>query len=95
MDETPHTILTTRPAPARVDPSTVAQHIGHLFARSLLSAVVLTAVEGTLDSIPAPRRKAPELVSDAIQRAVRAAVNEAWGKKPICKVMVNVVDTKR
>ena len=57
--------------------------------------IVLTAVEGTLDSIPAPRRKAPELVSDAIQRAVRAAVNEAWGKKPICKVMVNVVDTKR
>lgn len=43
MDETPHTILTARPAPPRVDPSTVALHIGHLFARSLLSAIVLTA----------------------------------------------------
>jgi ribonuclease J len=55
--------------------------------------VVLGAVEGTLKSIPGKGRKSPDLVSEAIRRAVRAAVNEAWGKKPICKVLVNVVDS--
>jgi ribonuclease J len=54
--------------------------------------VVLDAVAGTLKSIPAKRRKSPDLVGEAIRRAVRAAVNSAWGKKPICKVLVNVVE---
>jgi ribonuclease J len=27
-------------------------------------------------------------VENAVQRAVRAAVNEAWGKKPACHVLV-------
>lgn len=54
--------------------------------------VVLDAVDGTLRSIPGKGRKSPDLVAEAIRRAVRAAVNETWGKKPICKVLVNVVD---
>ncbi|MDP1639489.1 MAG: ribonuclease J [Hyphomicrobium sp.] len=56
--------------------------------------IVLDAVEGTLRSIPEKNRKNPESVAESVRRAVRAAVNEAWGKKPICKVLVNVVDTK-
>jgi ribonuclease J len=56
--------------------------------------IVLDAVEGTLRSIPEKSRKNPESVAESVRRAVRAAVNEAWGKKPICKVLVNVVDTK-
>jgi ribonuclease J len=56
--------------------------------------IVLDAVEGTLRSIPQQNRRNPEVVGEAVRRAVRAAVNEAWGKKPICKVLVNVVDTK-
>jgi len=55
--------------------------------------VVLDAVDGTLRSIPAKGRKTPDLVGEAIRRAVRAAVNEVWGKKPICKVLVNVVES--
>ncbi len=43
---------------------------------------------------PSKKRKNPDIVAEAVRRAVRAAVNEAWGKKPICKVLVNVVDTK-
>ena len=54
--------------------------------------VVLDAVDGTLASIPQQHRRNPENVAEAVRRAVRAAVNEAWGKKPICKVLVNVVD---
>lgn len=57
--------------------------------------VVLDAVDGTLSSIPGKGRKSPELVAEAVRRATRAAVNAAWGKKPICKVLVNVVDMGR
>lgn len=49
------------------------------------------AALGTIDSIPKPRRKDPALVSDAVRRAVRAAVNQAWGKKPICSVLLTVL----
>ena len=52
---------------------------------------VLVAVEGALDSIPKGKRRDAALVRDALQRAARAAVNEAWGKRPICKVLVSVV----
>lgn len=56
--------------------------------------VVLDAVEGTLRSIPQNNRKNPENLAESVRRSVRAAVNDVWGKKPICKVLVNVVDTK-
>jgi ribonuclease J len=54
--------------------------------------VVVTAIEGTLKSIPAARRRDLETVEDAVRRAVRAAVGEVWGKKPIAKVLISVVD---
>jgi ribonuclease J len=56
--------------------------------------VALDAVEGTLKSIPQPRRKDPEMVREAVRRAVRGAIAEAWGKKPIVKVLINVVEGK-
>jgi len=54
--------------------------------------VVLDAVDGTLRSIPQKNRKNPDLVGEAVRRSVRAAVNGAWGKKPICHVLVNMID---
>jgi len=54
--------------------------------------IAYDAVEGTMRSIPAARRRDPDLVEEAIRKAIRAAIYEAWGKKPICKVMVSVVD---
>ncbi len=39
-------------------------------------------------------RKNPDNLAESVRRSVRSAVNQAWGKKPICKVLVNVVDTK-
>ena len=53
--------------------------------------VVLDAVDGTLESIPPARRKDVELVRDAVRRAVRAAIDQEWGKKPIVKVLINKV----
>jgi ribonuclease J len=49
------------------------------------------AAIGAITSIPRPRRKSPDLVREAVRKSVRAAVNAAWGKKPICTVMVSVV----
>ena len=53
--------------------------------------VVLDAVDGTIESIPAGRRKDVELVRDAVRRAVRAAVDQEWGKKPIVKVLITKI----
>jgi ribonuclease J len=56
--------------------------------------LVLDAVEGTLKSIPASRRRNIDVVREAVRRAARGAIASAWGKKPIAKVMISVVDTK-
>ena len=56
--------------------------------------LVLSTVEGTIKGIAAARRKDRDMVAEAVRRAVRAAVNEAWGKKPIVKVLLSVVDGK-
>ena len=49
------------------------------------------AVRGTLQSIPKPRRKDHAMVSEAVRRAVRSAINQAWGKKPVCSVLLTVL----
>jgi ribonuclease J len=54
--------------------------------------IVLDAIDGTLRSIPPKRRGDHVMVQDAAQRAVRSAINEAWGKKPVVKVLLSVVD---
>lgn len=54
--------------------------------------IVLDAIDGTLRSIPPKRRGDHGMVQDAVLRAVRSAINEAWGKKPVVKVLVSVVD---
>ena len=53
--------------------------------------IVRGSVTGTIESIPRPKRKDRALVSDAVRRSVRAAVNQAWGKKPMCSVLVTVL----
>ncbi|MBN9017179.1 MAG: ribonuclease J [Rhizobiales bacterium] len=59
---------------------------GHPFEETVMSAVL-----GTIESIPRARRRDVELVRDALRRAVRAAVREGWGKKPLCTVFVTIV----
>jgi len=49
------------------------------------------AAIGTVESIPRPRRKDTNLVSEAVRRGVRAAINQAWGKKPVCSVLLTVL----
>jgi len=49
------------------------------------------AAANTLEGLPKARRKDIAMVRDAVKRAVRGAVNERWGKKPIVEVMISVV----
>ena len=53
--------------------------------------IVAEAVTGAVDSIPRPRRRDPDLVKESARRAARAAVNQRWGKKPLCRVLVTVL----
>src|SRR5690349_17871970 len=54
-------------------------------------AIVSRAAFETVEQLPKPRRRDPEAVSEAVRRAVRGAIAERWGKKPICLVQVLVV----
>ncbi len=58
--------------------------------RSFRDAIEVAAAN-TLDGLPKARRKDIETVRDAVKRAVRGAVNERWGKKPIVEVLITVV----
>jgi ribonuclease J len=40
------------------------------------------------ESMPRARRRDPEAVTEAVRRAVRAALSSAWNKKPTCHVHV-------
>jgi ribonuclease J len=53
-----------------------------------MEALVTDAVYDALDSLPKQRRRDPEAVEEAVKRSVRGQVNAAWGKKPVCHVMV-------
>lgn len=53
-----------------------------------LEELMLDAAIGAVDSIPRVRRKDLDLVQEAVRRAVRAAANETWGKKPLVTVFV-------
>ncbi len=49
------------------------------------------AVVGAIESIPRARRKDLDMMQEAVRRAVRAAANETWGKKPIVTAFITKV----
>lgn len=58
---------------------------------SLLAEVAMDAVEDTFESLPKARRRDPDSVAEAVRRAVRSAIAQQWGKKPICHVHILTV----
>ncbi len=56
-----------------------------------LDEIARRAVEEAFEALPKPRRRDPDDVAESLRRAVRAAIAERWGKKPICHVHVLVV----
>ncbi len=57
----------------------------------VLADIALDAVEDTVENLPRQRRRDPDAVAEAVKRAVRAAIAQQWGKKPICYVHVLAV----
>jgi ribonuclease J len=49
------------------------------------------AAVGAIESIPRARRKDLDLLQESARRAIRAAANQIWGKKPVVTVFVNKV----
>lgn len=56
--------------------------------------IAADAAEGALRSIPPSRRKDADMVEEAIAKSIRAAIDQAWGKKPIVHCIVTKVDAK-
>ncbi|MGP0061654.1 MAG: ribonuclease J [Beijerinckiaceae bacterium] len=57
-------------------------------AGAVLDEVVDDALFQTFDNLPRPKRRDAGVVSGAIEKAVRSAVAEAWGKRPLVHVLV-------
>jgi len=74
------------------DPKTALIGIPQMGARGeSFHEIAEKAAIGAIEGIPRPRRKGADLVGEAVRKAVRSAVSAAWGKKPICSVLVSVV----
>jgi ribonuclease J len=57
-------------------------------AGEALDEIVFDVVVSTVESLPRARRRDSDAIAESVRRAVRATVNEHWGKKPICLVHV-------
>jgi ribonuclease J len=85
-------IVMTRGGDLAADPQVATAGVPQLDADGeSFAEIAEKAALGAIESIPRPRRKSAELVGEAVRKSVRAALNNAWGKKPICKVLVSVV----
>jgi ribonuclease J len=57
-------------------------------AGEVLGDLVFDVVVSTVEGLPRARRRDPDALAESVRRAVRASVNEHWGKKPLCFVHV-------
>ncbi|WP_440640608.1 ribonuclease J [Bradyrhizobium sp. PUT101] len=60
-------------------------------AGELFDDIVFDAVMSTIEGLPKARRRDPDALAESVRRAVRAVINEHWGKKPPCLVHVLTV----
>lgn len=56
-----------------------------------LDDIVFDAVTSTIEGLPKARRRDADALAESVRRAVRAVINEHWGKKPACLVHVLTV----
>jgi ribonuclease J len=85
-------LVMSRKGELMADPQVVLDGIAEEDAEGeLVEEIVLDAVGGAIASIPKQRRKDLAMVQEAAQRAARSACDQATGKRPICKVILNVI----
>jgi ribonuclease J len=54
-----------------------------------MAELLVEVVEEVFDSIPRPRRRDAANLAETLRIAVRRAASEAWGKKPVCRVILH------
>ncbi len=57
----------------------------------LIEEAVYDIVMNTVEQLPRAKKRDPDTVAEAVRRAVRAAIAQRWGKKPMCRVHVLTV----
>jgi ribonuclease J len=57
----------------------------------LMSNIAFDAVMETFENLPRARRRDPDSIASAVRGAVRGAISQNWGKKPMCHVHVLAV----
>ena len=57
-------------------------------AGEIIDEIVFDVVVSTVEGLPRARRRDPDAIAEAVRRAVRATINEHWGKKPLSYVHV-------
>ena len=60
-------------------------------AGEIIDEIVFDVVVSTVEGLPKAQRRDPDAMAESVRRAVRATVNEHWGKKPLCYVHVLTV----
>ncbi|HEX3114930.1 MAG TPA: ribonuclease J [Bradyrhizobium sp.] len=60
-------------------------------AGEIIDEIVFDVVVSTVEGLPRARRRDPDAMAESVRRAVRATINEHWGKKPLCYVHVLTV----
>jgi ribonuclease J len=60
-------------------------------AGAIIDEIVFEVVVSTVEALPRARRRDPDATAESVRRAVRATINEHWGKKPLCYVHVLTV----
>src|SRR6202040_3614524 len=60
-------------------------------AGEIIDEIVFDVVVSTVEGLPRARRRDPDAMAESVRRAVRATINEQWGKKPLCYVHVMMV----
>jgi ribonuclease J len=53
-----------------------------------IDEIVFDTVVSTIEGLPRARKRDPDALAESVRRAVRSAVSEQWGKKPLCFVHV-------
>ncbi|MBS7699243.1 MULTISPECIES: ribonuclease J [unclassified Chelatococcus] len=53
--------------------------------------LIADAIADVLDGLPRAKRRDPDSVAKALERAVRSEIQHAWGKKPTCHVHILAV----
>ena len=52
-------------------------------AGEVIDEIVFDVVVSTVEGLPRARRRDPDATAESVRRAVRATINEHWGKKPL------------